>query len=71
MCCCTCVIKRSKNTRRSAFFDQVTDNLVIEISNRRPLDLFPDVFFLFGLESKLNEYLLEFLVDIVYTELLK
>lgn len=71
MCCCTCVIKRSKNTRRSTFFDQVTDNLVIEIRYRRPLDLFPDVFFLFGLESKLNEYLLEFLVDIVYTELLK
>lgn len=44
------------------FFDQVTDDFVVEVLYRLPLDSLLQVFFLFGLKSQLNEQLLQFFV---------
>jgi hypothetical protein len=46
-------------------------HLVIEVVNWCPLDLLPYVFFLFGLECKLNKYLLKLFVDVVDAKLLE
>ena len=71
MCSCASVIQCRKDSGRSPFFNKVTDNLVVEVFNGRPLNLFSNIFLLFRLESQLYKYLLEFLVDIVDAKLLK
>lgn len=58
MGCRAGVVESSENTRRTTFFDQVAHNLVVEVLDRSPLDLFPDIFLLFSLESKFYEDLL-------------
>ena len=68
---CTCIIKGRKNTRRSLFFDEVADDLVVEVLDGRPLDLLADVLLLLSLEGELDEDLLELLVDVVDAELLE
>ena len=65
------VVECSKNTRRTALFDEVAHDLVVEVLDRRPLDLLANVFLLFTLESQLDEDLLQLLVDVVDAELLK
>ena len=45
--------------------NQLTNNFVVEILNRSPLNPFFDVFVLFVLECKIDENLLEFLVDVI------
>ena len=62
---CTCVIQGCEDARRSFFFNQVADNLVVEELDGRPLDLFSNVFFLLSLESQLNKDLLQLFVDII------
>ena len=68
---CACVVEGGKNAWRATFFDEVTDDLVVEVLDRRPFDLFPDVFLLFCLECELDEDLLQLLVDVVDAELLE
>ncbi len=67
----TCIVQRGKNTRGSAFLNEVAYNLVVEVLDGRPLDLFANVLLLLGLEGELDEDLLKLLVDVVYTELLE
>ena len=54
----TSIIQCREDSWGSSFFDQVANDLVIEVFDRRPLDLFSDIFFLLRLQSKLDEYLL-------------
>ena len=68
---CTGVVEGCKNAGRTLFFDKVAYDLVVEILDRCPCDLFAHVFLLLGLQGQLNENLLKFLVDIVDTQLLK
>ena len=62
---CAGIIKRRKDARGLSFFNKVAYNLVVEVLDGRPLDLFPDVFFLLRLEGKLDEDLLQFLIDVI------
>lgn len=68
---CTSIVESCKYTRRTAFFNELADDLVVEEVDGCPFDLFTDVFLLLRFEGKLDEYLLEFLVDIVDAELLE
>lgn len=58
MGCCAGVVEGCENPRWATFFDQVAHDLVVEILDRGPLNLFPNVFLLFGLEGELDEDLL-------------
>jgi len=69
MGCCASVVERGEDPRRTTFFDEVAYDFVVEILDGRPFDLFADVFFLLSFESKLDEDLLQFLVDIVDAKL--
>ena len=71
MCGCTCVVQGGEDTGRTAFFDKVAHNLVVEVLDRRPLDLLADVLLLLRLEGKLDEDLLELFVDVVDAQLLE
>ena len=52
------VIEGCENARWATFFYQVAHNLVVEILDWGPLNFFPNVFFLFSLESELDKDLL-------------
>ena len=73
ICVCrgACIIEGSKYTRRPTFFNQITNYLIVEVFDRRPFNLLPDVFFLFSLERQLDEDLLQFLVNVVDAKLLE
>lgn len=71
MCGSTGVIQRCKYARWTAFFDEITNNLVVEILDWCPFDFLSDIFLLFSLQSKLDKYLLELFVDVVDAELLE
>lgn len=71
MSCCTSVVECSEDSWRTAFFDEVTDDLVVEVLDRVPFDLFADVFFLLSFQGELDEDLLELLVDVVDAKLLE
>lgn len=51
--------------------NEVTDDLVVEVRDRLPLDSLLEVLFLLRLESQLNEQLLQLLVAVVDAELFK
>lgn len=68
---CGSVIQGGEDTGRSFALDKLTDDGVVEVFNRRPLDLLSNVFLLFGFESQFDKDLLEFFVDVVDTELFK
>lgn len=65
----TCIVERRKDARRSSFFNQITNDLVIEELDGGPFDLFSNVFFLLGLEGQLDKDLLQLFVDIVDAKL--
>ena len=65
------IVEGGEDTRRTSFLNEVAHNLVVEVLDRCPLDLFSDVFFLFRLQCQFNEDLLELLVDVVNAKLLK
>ena len=65
----TGVVESGENTRWATFFDQVAHDLVVEVLDRSPLDLLPDIFLLFSLEGQFDEDLLQLLVDIVNAQL--
>jgi len=52
------VVESGENTRWTPFFNQVAHNLIVEVLDRSPLNLFPDVFLLFSFEGEFNEDLL-------------
>lgn len=52
-------------------FNEVTDDLVVEVRDRLPLDSLLEVLLLLRLESQLNEQLLQLLVAVVDAELFK
>ena len=58
MGCRAGVVEGGKNARRTTFFDQVAHDLVVEVLDWIPLDLFPNVLLLFSLESEFDEDLL-------------
>ena len=47
------------------------DDSIIEVVNMFPFDPFQNVLFLLGLQCQLNKHLLQFLVAVIYDELLK
>ena len=63
------IVQRSEDPRGAALLNKVADDLVIEVFDLRPLNLLTDIFFLLGLQSQLDEDLLQLLVDIVDAEL--
>ena len=65
------VVECGKNPWGLALLNEITDDFVIEVVDRRPFDLLPDVFFLLGLECQLDKDLLEFLVYIIDAQLLE
>jgi hypothetical protein len=67
--CGCCVIEGCKDSRRPSLFDEVADDLVIEIFDRCPFDLFTDVFFLFSFERQLDEDLLKLFVYVIDAKL--
>lgn len=71
MGCCASVVQGRKDSRRSALFNEITHNFVVEVFDRCPLNLFADIFFLLRLQCELDENLLELLVDVVNAKLLK
>jgi len=58
MGCRAGVIEGGKNTGWATFFDQVTHDLVVEVLDRSPLDLLPNVFLLLSFEGEFDKYLL-------------
>ena len=71
MCGGTGVVECREYSRGSTFFDEVAYNLVIEIFDRSPFNLFPNIFFLFGFEGQFDKNLLQLFIDIVDAELLE
>ena len=69
MCSGASVVESREDAGWSSFFDKIAYNLIVEVFDGGPFDLFADVFFLFGFEGQLDEDLLELLVDIVDAEL--
>ncbi|SRR6266702_2296924 len=70
--CSRCgIVQSSENPRRAALLNKVADDLVIEVFDLCPLDLLTDIFFLFSLQSQLDEDLLQLFVDVVDAELLE
>lgn len=65
----TSIVKRCEDTRWSTFFNEVTDDLVIEVLDWCPLDLFSDVFFLFRFQCKFNEDLLQLFINVIDAKL--
>jgi hypothetical protein len=68
---CGGVIQRGEDPRRAALLNEIADDLVIEVFDFRPLDSLTDIFLLLGLESQLDENLLQLLVDVVDAKLLE
>jgi len=66
---CTGVVEGGEDARWPAFFDEITDNLVVEVFDGGPFNLLPDILLLFCFQSELDENLLQFLVDVVDAEL--
>lgn len=52
-------------------FDEVADDLVVEVRDGLPLNALLEVLLLLRLESQLDEQLLQLLVAVVYAELFK
>lgn len=71
MCSRRCVIEGGEDARWAALLDEVAHNLVVEVLDRRPLDLFCSILLLFCFEGELDEDLLELLVDVVDAQLLE
>lgn len=67
----TCIVKSGKDSWGSTLLDEITDNLVVEVFDWCPFDLFPHVLLLLRLECKLNEDLLKLLIDVVDAQLLE
>ena len=67
----TGIVQRRKHSRRLLVLNQRAHNLVVEIFDRCPLDLFARVLLLFCFQRELNEDLLQLFVDVVDAELLK
>ena len=65
------VVQRRKDTRRTTLLDQVTYDLVVEILDRCPLDLFLCILFLLLLQREFDKYLLQLLVHVVDAQLLE
>ncbi len=63
------VVESSEDSRWPSFFNEIAHDLVIEVLDRIPFNLFPDVLFLFCLQRKLNKDLLELFVDVVDAKL--
>jgi len=71
MCRSARIVEGRKYAWWTSFFDQVTNNLVVEVLDRRPFDLFSDILFLLRLERQFDENLLQFLIDVVDAKLFK
>ncbi len=65
----TGIVEGRKDAWRTLLFDEVTDDLVVEVLDGSPLDLLVGVLLLFLLEGELDEDLLKLLVDVVDAEL--
>jgi hypothetical protein len=66
--CCS-VVQGSENSGGATLLNEIADNLVVEVFDFCPLDSLTNIFLLLGLESQLDENLLQFFVDVVDAEL--
>ena len=71
VCSCTGIIECREYSWGATFFNEVAYNLVIEVFDRVPFYLFPDIFLLFSLEGQFNKDLLKLFIDIIDAELLE
>ena len=71
VCSCGGIVQSSEDSGGAALLNKVADDLVIEILDLRPLDLFTDIFFLLGLQGQFDEDLLQLFIDVVDAELLE
>lgn len=68
---CRSVVQSSENSRRATLLNEIADDLVVEVFDFRPLNPLTNIFLLLGLESQLDENLLQLFVDVVDAELFK
>lgn len=65
------IIEGCEDTGRTSFLNEIAHDLVVEVLDRCPLNLFAHVFFLLRFQRQLNEDLLEFFINVVDAKLLK
>lgn len=68
---CACIVERCEDARWALAFDKIANNLVVEVLDGCPLDLFTNVFLLLRLQCQFNEDLLKLLVHVVDAQLLE
>jgi len=68
---CRSVVQGSEDSRGATLLDEITDDLVVEVFDFRPLNLLTNIFLLLSLESQLDKNLLQLFVDIIDAELLE
>jgi hypothetical protein len=66
---CRSVVQGSEDSRGATLLNEIADDLVIEVFDFRPLDPLTNIFLLLGLESQLDENLLQLFIDIIDAEL--
>lgn len=66
---CRSVVQGSEDSRGATLLNEIADNLVVEVFDFRPLYPLANIFLLLGLESQLDENLLQLFVDIIDAEL--
>jgi hypothetical protein len=66
---CRSVVQGSEDSRGATLLNEIADDLVVEVFDFRPLNPLANIFLLLGLESQLDENLLQFFVDIIDAEL--
>ena len=71
MSCHNRIVQRRENAWRALGLNQVTHNLVVEVLDRRPLNLLLRILFLLFFERQLNKDLLQLFIDIIDAQLLK
>lgn len=71
MCRSTGIIESGENAWGALLLDKIADNLVVEVFDWRPLDLFSDILLLLRFQCEFNKDLLKFLIDVVDAKLLK
>ena len=66
---CRSVVQGSEDSRGATLLNEIADDLVVEVFDFRPLNPLTNILFLLGLESQLDENLLQLFVDIIDAEL--
>jgi hypothetical protein len=66
---CRGIVQGSEDSRGATLLNEIADDLVVEVFDLRPLNPLTNIFLLLGLESQLDENLLQLFVDIIDAKL--